>query len=142
MLGLSKRALATAVFLLFIMAGSIGIYYVNSASVHQEVVVRTVYGHLDSNGAPLALGFSYPAASSGLIFFKRGESFYVFLFLSGNGTIESVNVTTQGFNGSVVAPPLPLLIDNYTEPSILILQIFVADCCFNGTVNFVVKATL
>ena len=137
----SKRALATAVFLLLVILASIAIYDLNSDAVHQEVVVRSVLGHLDTNGAKVALGFSYPAASNGLIFFKQGESFYVFLYLSGEGTIESVNVTTQGFAGSVVAPYLPLYINNYTEPSVVILQVSAEHCCFNGTVNFTVNAT-
>ncbi len=97
-------------------------------------------GHLESNGS-VALGFSYPAATNGLIFFKQGESFYVFLYLSGLGTIQSVSVTTQGFNGSVVAPYLPLSIDNYTDPTVVILQVTAEHCCFNGTVNFTVNAT-
>jgi hypothetical protein len=123
------------------MVASIAVYYINSEAVHQEVVVRSVLGNLDTNGSPIALGFSYPAASNGLIFFKQGESFYIFLFLSGNGTIQNVNVTTNGFSGNIVAPPLPLDIDNYTEPSVIILQVTAEHCCFNGTVNFTVNAT-
>ena len=122
------------------MVASIAVYYYNSEAVNQEVVVRSVLGHLESNGS-VALGFSYPAATNGLIFFKQGESFYVFLYLSGLGTIQSVSVTTQGFNGSVVAPYLPLSIDNYTDPTVVILQVTAEHCCFNGTVNFTVNAT-
>ena len=123
------------------MVASVAVYYINSEAVHQEVVVRSVLGHLDTNGAPIALGFSYPASSNGLIFFKQGESFYVFLYLSGEGTIQSINIVTQGFTGSVVAPYLPLDINNYTEPSVIILQVTAEHCCFNGTVNFTVNAT-
>lgn len=138
----SKRAAATAVFLLLVMVASTAIYYINSESVNQEVVVRSVLGHLDANGAPVALGFSYPAASNGLIFFRQSESFYVFLYLSGEGTIQNINVMTPGFNGSIVAPYLPLSINNYTEPYVVILQITALRCCFSGTVDFTVNATL
>ena len=137
----SKRALSTAIFLLLIMLASTAIYYINSETVGKEVVIRNVFGNLNSNGAKIALGFSYPAASNGLIFFRQGETFYVFLYLSGNGTIQSVTVTTQGFNESMLAPPLPLTIDNYTEPSVIILGITAMRCCFNGTVDFTVNAT-
>ena len=137
----TMRAVATLVLLLLIMLGSIAIYFYTAETAQQEVVVRGVLGHLDANGAPIALGFAYPAASNGLIFFKHGESFYVFLYLSGNGTIQSVSVTTPGFNGTVVAPPFPLAVDNYTEPSVVIFQVFATGCCFNGTVDFNVTAT-
>ncbi len=137
----NKRAVSTALFLLLVIIGSIAVYDLNLNAVHQEVVVRSVLGRLDANGASLSLGFSYPAASNGLIFFRQGESFYVFLYLSGEGTIQSISVITPGFDGIVVAPLLPLSINNYTEPSVIILQVTAAHCCFNGTVNFTVNAT-
>lgn len=141
MIHASKRAIATAVFLIAIILASIAIYDINAQSVHQEVIVRKVDGHLYSNGAPVALGFSYPSASNGLIFFKDGGSFYVFLYLSGDGVIQNVSVTTPGFDGTIIAPLLPLSIDNYTEPAVIILQVFATSCCFNGTVDFNVNAT-
>jgi len=137
----SKRALSTAIFLLLIMLASTAIYYINSGTVGKEIVVPNVLGHLNANGALISLGFSYPAASNGLIFFRQGETFYVFLYLSGNGTIQSVTVATQGFSESMLAPLLPLTIDNYTEPSVIILGITAMRCCFNGTVDFTVNAT-
>ena len=138
----SKRALATAAFFLLIIGASIAIYYFDSDWKDQQVVVRSIRGHLDAGGAPVALGFSYPAAPNGLILFRQGESFYVFLDLSGNGTIQSVNVATQGFDGSVVAPLLPLSINNYTEPSVVVFEITAMRCCFNGTIDFTVNATI
>lgn len=135
------RSLATAIFLILVIVASIAVYNLNTESVHQEVIVRNVDGNLVSNGASVALGFSYPSATDGLIFFKQGESFYVFLYLSGNATIQSVEVTTPGFNGTIVAPPLPMPVNSYTEPIVAILQVFVTHCCFNGTVDFNVVAS-
>ncbi|MDG6907828.1 MAG: hypothetical protein JRN20_18815 [Nitrososphaerota archaeon] len=110
-------------------------------SVQREVIVNSVEGELNSGDTSLNLSYFYPRGANGQIFFKQGESFYIYLYFEGNGNVQDVSVTTPGFVGQVLAPPLPLSVDNSTEPSVVILQIFATSCCFNGTVNFNVNAT-
>jgi hypothetical protein len=134
----SRQAIATALFLAIVMAASVAVYSLDSESVQREIIVSGVNGQIAGNTG-VSLGFYYPQETSGLIFFKQSESFYVFLYLTGQGTVQGVQVTTPGFGGTIIAPNLPLSIDNSTEPSVMILQITVLKCCFNGTVDFAVN---
>ena len=83
----SRRAAATALFLVAVMSASIAVYLINSEVVHERVIVRGVSGTLEgkSNGT-LSLALSYPYTMDGLVFVKQGQSFNVDIVFRGNGT--------------------------------------------------------
>ncbi|MGI0091226.1 MAG: hypothetical protein ACREBS_05915 [Nitrososphaerales archaeon] len=133
--------MATAVFLISVILASVIIFYIHSEVVSEQVVVNGVSGQIYdlTGGSKLSMWFSYPAPPSGPSIYTVGNTFTVTIYLTGSGTIDSVDVKTPGFAASSIEPTLPLRVNNSTESSMIILGIRIDGCCFNGTVRFAVN---
>src|SRR5207253_7465495 len=109
-------------------------------AVQQEIVVTSIFGKFDPPGSNLALGISYLLTSKTLVH-KQGDTLYAILYLRGNGTVNDLRLSTQGFAVTFITPDLPLKVNSFTDPQIMVMGIKVLQCCYQGNISIILGET-
>lgn len=117
------------------MLASIGVYLLREQVLTQEVTVTSVVGKIHPPNPNLALEISYLVSPKSSSVYSQGDTIYAILYLLGNGTVNSIALDTKGFTASFVAPELPVHVDNFSNPQIIVLGITVLECCYHGNVS-------
>ena len=133
--------MGTLILLIFFILASIGVYLLHEHVIQQEITVTSVFGRVEPPSANLAVGVSYLLSSKAPLVYKQGDTFYALLYLRGNSTVSGISVNTQGFSATSITPDLPLKVDNFSVPQIMVVGITILKCCYQGNVSITLNGS-
>lgn len=108
---------------------------IHEQEVSKEITVTSIFGNINPPTSNLDLEVSYLVSSNTPLVYMQGDMIYAILYLQGNGTVNGLRVNTQGFSATFLTPELPLRVDNYSAPQIMVVGITIQQCCYQGNIS-------